>query len=106
MKDEPLCNICGKSADWRCIFSFRENNYAVNRCHKHMNSQEELLNNARPWNNIPLWYGSWALPSVVGNLNHPDRIPVSEILIREARKGKVIPLPNKHEDSDYKKRKE
>ena len=59
----PLCNICGKHADWLVIFNDRKTKkeYATTRCHEHAKRPEAELNNLSPYDQRPLWYGSWAI---------------------------------------------
>ena len=90
----PLCNICGKNADWYCIFSYKEKQYGVSRCHDCKNATETSLHNKKPYNSIPLWFGSWAMSPVTSFT--PLRISRDEV---EAR-SKAIPLKNVFEESD------
>ena len=64
----PLCNLCGKSADWLVLFYDDENGktYATTRCCDCFRKPEPQLNGKIPYNNLPLWYGSWAFDFKAG----------------------------------------
>jgi len=66
--DYPLCNLCGKIADWLVLFYDDKNNktYATTRCHECFRKLEPQLDNKTPYNNLPLWYGFWAFDFKAG----------------------------------------
>jgi len=57
----PLCNLCGRIADWLILFHDKKDGkiYVTTRCYECLRKPEPQLNNKISYSNIPLWYGAW-----------------------------------------------
>ena len=102
MTKYSLCNLCGRTA--RCLVLFHDNKnnktYATTRCPECIKKPEPQLNNKVPYNDIPLWYGSYAFPEVrVDSLDSPVMLTRAEVRSRLA--PNVILLHNPFEDQDH-----
>lgn len=92
------CNLCGKIADWLVLFNYKGKAYATTRCHECKYKPEPQLNNKEPYNEIPLWRGSWAFDATSDSLPYLTRDEVLSHLSSD-----VILLPNPFEDAEKKK---
>ena len=100
--DYPLCNLCGRTACCLVLFHDDKNDktYATTRCPECVKKPEPQLNNKVPYNDIPLWYGSYAFPEVrVDSLDSPVMLTRAEVRSRLA--PNVILLHNPFEDQDH-----
>jgi len=100
--DYPLCNLCGRTAHYLVLFHDSKNDktYATTRCSECVDKPEPQLNNKVPYNDIPLWYGSYAFPEVkVDSMNSPGMLTRVEVRSRLA--PNVILLHNPFEDQDH-----
>jgi len=100
--DYPLCNLCGRTAECLVLFYDNKNDktYATTRCPECVKKPEPQLNNKVPYNDIPLWYGSYAFPEVrVDSLDSPFMLTRAEVWSRLA--PNVILLHNPFEDQDH-----
>jgi len=101
MSKYPVCNLCGKTARNLVLFYDNKNGktYATTRCPEYVNKPEPQLNNEVPYNDIPLWYGSYAFPEIkVDSMNSPVMLTRAEVRSRLA--SNVIVLQNPFEDHD------
>ena len=102
MTKYSLCNLCGRTAHCLVLFHDNKNNktYATTRCPECIKKPEPQLNNKVPYNDIPLWYGSYAFPEVrVDSLDSPVMLTRAEVRSRLA--PNVILLHNPFEDQDH-----
>ena len=100
--DYPLCNLCGRTAHYLVLFHDSKNNntYATTRCPECVDKPEPQLNNKVPYNDIPLWYGSYAFPEVkVDSMDSPGMLTRVEVRSRLA--PDVILLHNPFEDQNH-----
>ena len=100
--DYPLCNLCGRTAHYLVLFHDSKNNktYATTRCPECVDKPEPQLNNKVPYNDIPLWYGSYAFPEVkVDSMDSPSMLTRVEVRSRLA--PNVILLHNPFEDQNH-----
>jgi len=98
--DYPLCNLCGRTAE--CLVLFYDNKkdktYATTRCPECVDKPEPQLNNKVPYNDIPLWYGSYAFPEVrVDSVDCPDMLTRAEL---RTHFPNVVFLRNPFEEQD------
>ena len=99
------CNLCGRLADWLVLFydSVEDKKYATTRCDECRDKPEPQLDNKVPYNNIPLWHGSWAFPEYrVDSLDSPIRLTYAEVRARLS--PDVIFLPNQFQKDKINKR--
>ena len=96
----PLCNICGEHADWLVIFymSRGQKQFATTRCQKHNHNPESKLNNKTPYDQRPLWYGSWCFSADEGMNSSLGTI--SRGRIRSTLHSDITLLPNLFEEKD------
>lgn len=96
----PLCNICGKHADWLVVFNDRKSKkeYATTRCHEHARTPEPNLNNLLPYDRRPLWYGSWCFSADEGRYSSLGII--SRVKIRSLLSSNITLLSNLFEKED------
>ncbi len=102
MSKYPVCNLCGKTAWDIVLFYDNKNNktYATTRCPECVDKPEPQLNNKVPYNDIPLWYGSYAFPEVkVDSMGSPGMLTRAEVRSRLA--PNVILLHNPFEDQNH-----
>ena len=100
--DYPLCNLCGRTACCLVLFHDDKNDktYATTRCPECVKKTEPQLNNKVPYNDIPLWYGSYAFPEVkVDSMDSPGMLTRAEVRSRLA--PNVILLHNPFEEQDH-----
>ena len=97
MTKYPLCNLCGRTAHCLVLFHDNKNNktYATTRCPECIKKPEPQLNNKIPYDNLPLWYGSWAFPESRSD----SPIMVSRVELR-AHFPNMIFLHNPFEEQD------
>jgi len=79
--DYPLCNLCGRTAECLVLFYDNKNDktYATTRCPECVKKPEPQLNNKVPYNNLPLWYGSYALPELRVDMDSPAMVTRAEL---------------------------
>jgi len=83
--------------------SIEDKKYATTRCDECRDKPEPQLDNKVPYNNIPLWYGSWAFPEYrVDSLDSPIMLTYAEVRARLS--PDVIFLPNRFQKDKINKR--
>ena len=98
MSKYPVCNLCGKTA-WDIVLFYDNKNdktYATTRCPECVKKPEPQLNNKVPYDNLPLWYGSWAFPE--SRSDSPLMVSRAELRIQFPN---VIFLRNPFEEQDH-----
>jgi len=99
MSEYPVCNLCGKTA-WNLVLFYDNKNdktYATTRCPECVKKPEPQLNNKVPYNDLPLWYGSYAFPDVRVDIDSPAMVSRAEL---HTHFPNVIFLRNPFEEQD------
>ncbi len=81
MSKYPVCNLCGKTA-WNLVLFYDNKNdktYATTRCPECIKKPEPQLSNKVPYNDLPLWYGSYAFPESRVDVDSPVMVTRAEL---------------------------